>query len=151
MPFPHWRDTYLVNMGRNIDLITENRSFTGAYVFHCHKLTHEDHGMMQVMRVCDPATDSTCGDHHWRTCDSDDLDCLQALAATECALLDSDPLAREACTTALSAPGGVCAPNACAVDGDCLDSDRCDSGACLPAPCAPLCAPGQRCVHGACQ
>ncbi|MCC7536239.1 MAG: multicopper oxidase domain-containing protein, partial [Deltaproteobacteria bacterium] len=80
LPFPHWRDTYLVNVGRSIDLITQNRAFTGSYVMHCHKLTHEDHGMMELIRVCDPAADASCGEHHWRACVEGDADCLQARA-----------------------------------------------------------------------
>jgi L-ascorbate oxidase len=59
MPFPHWRDTYLVNLDRRIDAIVRNESYTGSYVFHCHKLTHEDEGMMQLIRACDPETDPT--------------------------------------------------------------------------------------------
>ena len=118
---------------------------------HCHKLTHEDHGMMELIRVCDPAADASCGEHHWRACVEGDADCLQARAATECALLATGPLEREACRTALAAPGGACDPNACATDADCPDVARCDGTSCVPAPCAPPCAPGTRCVHGACE
>ena len=28
--------------------------FTGKFVFHCHVLHHEDHGMMSVVEVVDP-------------------------------------------------------------------------------------------------
>jgi L-ascorbate oxidase len=38
-PFAHWRDTYLVNLDRMADVVTEYRGFTGDYVYHCHKLT----------------------------------------------------------------------------------------------------------------
>jgi hypothetical protein len=30
--------------------------FTGKFVFHCHVLHHEDHGMMSVVKVVDPET-----------------------------------------------------------------------------------------------
>ena len=29
--------------------------YTGKYVMHCHILFHEDHGMMQLLEVIDPA------------------------------------------------------------------------------------------------
>lgn len=161
-----------MNGGRQIDLITQNRAFTGPYVFHCHKLTHEDHGMMELVRVCDPATDSTCGDNTWRTCDPDDLACVRALAATDCYIDSETPAEVTACVMALGGPGGVCGPascgtdedcnagesctnnvctGSCTADDDCGTSDRCDAGRCLPAPCATPCAPGQSCVHGACR
>ena len=54
-PFAHWRDTYLVNLDRSADFLTEYKSHTGDFVFHCHKLNHEDHGMMELIRICDPA------------------------------------------------------------------------------------------------
>ncbi|MCA9298661.1 MAG: multicopper oxidase domain-containing protein, partial [Phycisphaerales bacterium] len=56
-PFAHWRDTYLVNLDRAVDMLTEYRAYTGAFVYHCHKLTHEDHGMMELIEICDPETD----------------------------------------------------------------------------------------------
>jgi FtsP/CotA-like multicopper oxidase with cupredoxin domain len=150
LPFPHWRDTYLVNARRQIDIITQNKSFTGAFVFHCHKLTHEDHGMMEVVRVCDPATDPTCGDYDWRACAEGDIQCLRGLAATDCAMTARTDLETAACVQSLTLPGAVCAPNSCGVDADCMDADRCEAMACVPAPCEPPCAPGQACVHGVC-
>lgn len=90
-PFAHWRDTYLVNLDRQVDVLTEYRGFTGDFVYHCHKLTHEDHGMMELVRVCDPATESCdtlcdggpCG---WNTCAEGDHDCERGLVATKCLL-----------------------------------------------------------------
>ncbi|MCB9531947.1 MAG: multicopper oxidase domain-containing protein [Myxococcales bacterium] len=112
IPFPHWRDTYLVNMSRHIDIITQNRAFTGPFVFHCHKLTHEDHGMMELIRVCDPATDPTCGDFDWRACADGDAQCERALAATDCAVAARNDAEAFACINALARPGGVCALDA---------------------------------------
>jgi FtsP/CotA-like multicopper oxidase with cupredoxin domain len=152
IPFPHWRDTYLVNLDRKIDVITENRSYTGPFVFHCHKLTHEDHGMMELIRICDPASDPTCGDYDWRVCDDGDLSCLQALAATDCALTASSDLDAAACVALLGGPGGTCGPTACAVDAECLPTDACNGdNQCEPAPCPGPCPPGQSCQHGACE
>lgn len=171
IPFPHWRDTYLVNLDRQIDIITQYKTHTGPFVFHCHKLTHEDHGMMEVMRVCDPATDDTCGQYAWRECEPGDLHCVQALASTDCALNARSDLEAAACITTLGGPGGVCAEGACTDDAhcedgatcldntcvpscmenaDCPESARCDAGVCVPAVCESPCAPGQRCVHGVC-
>ncbi|MFV8750931.1 multicopper oxidase family protein [Nannocystaceae bacterium ST9] len=132
LPFPHWRDTYLVNLDREVDLITQNRAFTGSFVFHCHKLTHEDHGMMELIRVCDPAEDPTCGDNGWRECSPDDLECVQALAATDCALSGST-LQAAACIAALGSPLGVCGPNACSGDADCGGpTPNCVDNVCSP-------------------
>ena len=130
VPFPHWRDTYLVNLDRKVDLVTQYRKFTGAFVFHCHKLTHEDEGMMQIMRVCDPASDPTCGTYNWRYCEEGDLACIQALAETDCAV-ESDSLTEvAACVTALGGPGGVCGANACSSDDDCAPFQSCTDNVC---------------------
>jgi FtsP/CotA-like multicopper oxidase with cupredoxin domain len=132
LPFAHWRDTYLVNLDRNIDLITQNSAFTGAYVFHCHKLTHEDDGMMQIVRVCDPAEDPTCGDYGWRVCDPDDLACAQALAATDCAIAAENDVEAAACVASLGGPTGVCGPLACADTSDCMPPGTCVDHVCTP-------------------
>lgn len=131
IPTPHWRDTYLVNLERKVDLVTQYRAFTGSFVFHCHKLTHEDEGMMQLMRVCDPARDPTCGSYGWRRCDDGDLDCIQALAETDCALEGRSAAETAACITALGSPTGVCGPNACTGDTDCAPPfDQCVDHVC---------------------
>ncbi len=132
LPFPHWRDTFLINTGRRVDIITENRAFTGKFVFHCHKLTHEDEGMMQLLRICDPETDETCGKYGWRECAEGDLQCIKALAATDCALAADDPVEFAACAIALGGPGGVCGPNACLEDADCPMMGRCTDNICGP-------------------
>ena len=132
LPFPHWRDTYLVNLDRKIDLITQNKSYTGSYVFHCHKLTHEDHGMMQLVRACDPAEDPTCGDYSWRQCEEGDLDCIQALAATDCAI-DGDTTGELlTCLASIGGPLGVCGANACGSDDDCGPGASCRDYVCQP-------------------
>jgi FtsP/CotA-like multicopper oxidase with cupredoxin domain len=134
IPFAHWRDTYLVNVGRQVDLISENRAFTGPFVFHCHKLTHEDEGMMELIRVCDPAEDATCGDYAWDQCDADDLACTQALEATRCYIDATSPAEIVACVGLLGGPAGVCGANACATDDDCAPVQRCDEHVCVVGP-----------------
>ncbi len=132
LPFPHWRDTYLINLDRKVDLITQNRAFTGSYVFHCHKLTHEDHGMMQLVRTCDPAEDPTCGDYGWRQCETGDLDCVQSLAATDCAIGGDTAAELLTCLAGLGGPFGVCGANACGSDADCRLGRRCVDYVCSP-------------------
>ena len=119
MPFPHWRDTYLVNLSRRIDLMTQYRNFTGPFVTHCHKLHHEDHGMMQLLRVCDPETDATCGDNHWQSCADGDIPCQQQRAATECAISGSNEAEIFGCISAEGLPGGECEDTVCEDDSDC--------------------------------
>lgn len=125
IPYPHWRDTYLVNGARKIDAISQYNRFTGGFVLHCHKLTHEDDGMMERIRVCDPATDPTCGDYTWDACEDEDLTCEQHLASTECAMLADNDVEALACVAQLAGPDGVCGPNACATDDDCSGGESC--------------------------
>lgn len=171
-PFAHWRDTYLVNLDRVADVLTEYKSYTGSFVYHCHKLTHEDHGMMELLRVCDPATedcDTLCsgGKCGWRDCAPGDENCKRALLATECLLDPSKcPEALLRCKpcgeSASCPPGGTCHEQVhddgkrrcvpgCKEDKDCLLTHACTEGACEPAPCPGPCPPGQACLHGACQ
>ncbi len=173
-PFAHWRDTYLVNLARTTDLLTEYKGFTGSYVYHCHKLTHEDHGMMELVRVCDPATescDTLCsgGKCDWKTCASGDDDCRRKLIATECAL---DPtMCPEASVRCTSCGSGTSCPAAshcssaadddgakrcipgCTSDAECAITESCDTTAstCKPVSCGAPCPPPQMCAHGACK
>jgi hypothetical protein len=103
-------------------------------VFHCHKLTHEDEGMMQLIRVCDPATDATCGDYGWQECPADDLDCVQAREATECTVAATNADALAACAVALGSPAGVCGVNACTTTDDCtmMPGATCQDNVCSP-------------------
>jgi FtsP/CotA-like multicopper oxidase with cupredoxin domain len=173
-PFAHWRDTYLVNLQRTVDLITEYRAFTGNFVYHCHKLNHEDHGMMELVRVCDPAIESCdalcdgrpCG---WDQCAEGDTNCVKATTFARCfvdpascpeAALRCKPCEGEDATCP---PDAYCAADAgldgerrcvpgCLVDTDCSPTAKCgDAGECVPAPCPGPCGPGTSCVHGACK
>ncbi|MCA9515835.1 MAG: multicopper oxidase domain-containing protein [Myxococcales bacterium] len=175
-PFAHWRDTYLVNLDRSVDMLEEYKDFTGAFVMHCHKLHHEDHGMMELIDVCDPEKedcDGLCASWpcRWDACVPGDADCERPLAATLC-LFDPARCAEAALRcTPCAGDGKTCPPDArcaddpsytdgvercvpgCLSDGDCLLTERCGGdGQCEPAPaCAPPCAPGTTCQHGACE
>jgi hypothetical protein len=175
-PFAHWRDTYLVNLDRTVDVLTEYRAFTGSYVYHCHKLTHEDHGMMELLRVCDPDTedcDTLCdgGKCGWNTCAAGDDNCERGLVATKCLVNPADPsqpcpealLRCTSCSSSQSCPPDAhcsdavaldnqtrCAPG-CVDANDCAITDTCTAGACVPAPCSTPCTPGQMCNHATCQ
>ena len=46
-----WKDTVPVNPGESVSVITRFTDYTGLYVFHCHKLEHEDHDMMGQFEV----------------------------------------------------------------------------------------------------
>jgi hypothetical protein len=141
-------------------------------VFQCHKLNHEDHGMMELLRVCDPAVeacDQLCsgGRCGWRDCAPGDDSCLRALRATEC-LFDPSKCPEAAlrclhCGEGKGCPPGArcrdeadfdgtlrCSP-ACQAPDDCLTSQTCQDGVCVGAPCAPPCGPGTFCRHGACE
>jgi spore coat protein A len=41
-----WKDTVAVQPGQTVDIMFRNERFAGRYVFHCHRLEHEDHRMM---------------------------------------------------------------------------------------------------------
>lgn len=48
---PIWRDTLIVPLWQRITMRTHYKEFTGAFVQHCHILTHEDLGMMQLIEI----------------------------------------------------------------------------------------------------
>ena len=39
--------------GKTITIRIPFRDYPGTFVFHCHVLVHEDHGMMAVVKVVD--------------------------------------------------------------------------------------------------
>ncbi|MBK7828223.1 multicopper oxidase domain-containing protein [Nannocystis sp.] len=49
-----WRDTLLVQKGCTYEVFTRYENFAGKFVQHCHILTHEDQGMMEVIEIFDP-------------------------------------------------------------------------------------------------
>lgn len=74
-PFPLWRDTVLINCsslvggnnctfpgglttaasnggyGEVVQFLQQPKDFTGTFVMHCHNVTHEDNGMMELVKV----------------------------------------------------------------------------------------------------
>lgn len=47
-------DTVKMPPESTVKMLTRPTDFTGKFVFHCHMLFHEDHGMMGVVRVVRP-------------------------------------------------------------------------------------------------
>jgi FtsP/CotA-like multicopper oxidase with cupredoxin domain len=50
-PFPSWKDTVNVPKRQTVRFIVRYDNFPGLWMFHCHILDHEDHGMMGVLEV----------------------------------------------------------------------------------------------------
>jgi len=46
-----WKDTVLLEDGETVDIVIRFDAFRGLYVIHCHKLEHEDAGMMANFEV----------------------------------------------------------------------------------------------------
>lgn len=90
--FAHWRDTYWTQIEDGPrELLTTYSKFTGKFVLHCHKLNHEDMGMMELIEICS-AGDTAClcqgtdGQGNCISqagCQADDLQCQFAKAATD--------------------------------------------------------------------
>jgi L-ascorbate oxidase len=58
--FAHYRDTMWVQFEDGPrDVLMNFKKFTGQFVTHCHKLNHEDEGMMELVEICAPG-DQTC-------------------------------------------------------------------------------------------
>ncbi|WHY59475.1 multicopper oxidase family protein [Peribacillus simplex] len=45
------KDTVTVNAGETVRIIMRFEPFAGKYVWHCHKLEHEDHDMMRPLTI----------------------------------------------------------------------------------------------------
>jgi len=41
-----WKDTVLLQEGEVVEVLIIFDRYEGRYLLHCHKLEHEDHGMM---------------------------------------------------------------------------------------------------------
>ena len=46
-----WKDTVLLEDGETVEVLIRFDAYTGIYVMHCHKLEHEDMGMMLNFKV----------------------------------------------------------------------------------------------------
>ena len=50
-PFRSWKDVVNVPKHQTVRLIVRYDDYPGKWMFHCHILDHEDHGMMGVLQV----------------------------------------------------------------------------------------------------
>jgi FtsP/CotA-like multicopper oxidase with cupredoxin domain len=50
-PFPCWKDTVNVPRHSAVRFIVRYEAHPGKWMFHCHILDHEDHGMMGILQV----------------------------------------------------------------------------------------------------
>jgi FtsP/CotA-like multicopper oxidase with cupredoxin domain len=46
-----WKDTVLLQDGETVEVLTRFERYKGLYLLHCHKLEHEDAGMMLNFEV----------------------------------------------------------------------------------------------------
>jgi FtsP/CotA-like multicopper oxidase with cupredoxin domain len=46
-----WKDTVLVQSGETVDVLIRFNTYRGLYLIHCHRLEHEDMGMMSNFEV----------------------------------------------------------------------------------------------------
>jgi bilirubin oxidase len=53
-PFRSWKDVVNVRKHESVRLIVRYDDFPGMWMFHCHILDHEDHGMMGILEVRSP-------------------------------------------------------------------------------------------------
>ena len=50
-PFPSWKDAVNVPKHETVRFIVHYTDFPGKWMYHCHILDHEDHGMMGVLEI----------------------------------------------------------------------------------------------------
>lgn len=50
---PTWADSIAIAPGKTITIRIPFADYAGTFVFHCHVLVHEDHGMMAIVKVVD--------------------------------------------------------------------------------------------------
>jgi FtsP/CotA-like multicopper oxidase with cupredoxin domain len=48
---PYWRDTLLLDPNTSYEIRSRYLGFTGSFVLHCHRLDHEDRGMMGLVTI----------------------------------------------------------------------------------------------------
>ncbi len=46
-----WKDTVLLEDNESVDILIKFNAFRGVYLIHCHRLEHEDNGMMSNFEV----------------------------------------------------------------------------------------------------
>ena len=50
-PFRRWKDTVNVPKHETVRFIVRYEHYPGKWMFHCHILAHEDHGMMGILEI----------------------------------------------------------------------------------------------------
>lgn len=50
-PFPSWKDVVDVPKHQTVRIIVHYTDYPGKWMYHCHILDHEDHGMMGILEV----------------------------------------------------------------------------------------------------
>jgi FtsP/CotA-like multicopper oxidase with cupredoxin domain len=50
-PVRRWKDTVNVPKHETVRFIVRYDRYPGKWMFHCHILTHEDHGMMGILEI----------------------------------------------------------------------------------------------------
>lgn len=50
-PFREWKDVVNVRKHENVRFVVRFDDFAGMWMYHCHILDHEDHGMMGILEV----------------------------------------------------------------------------------------------------
>ena len=53
-PFRSWKDVVNVKKHESVRIVVRYDDFPGLWMYHCHILDHEDHGMMGVLEVRPP-------------------------------------------------------------------------------------------------
>ncbi|WP_225414421.1 multicopper oxidase family protein [Stigmatella hybrida] len=61
-----WKDTLFVPVGAEFRLRTRYKRYVGQFMLHCHIVSHEDEGMMELLEVVPPKQDAGGGHgpHH---------------------------------------------------------------------------------------
>jgi FtsP/CotA-like multicopper oxidase with cupredoxin domain len=57
-----WKDTIFVPVGKQVRLRTRYERYIGQFVLHCHIVSHEDEGMMELLEIVPPKQDAGGGD-----------------------------------------------------------------------------------------
>jgi len=55
-PYRSWKDVVNVRKHERVRIVVRLDDFPGKWMFHCHILDHEDHGMMGILEVRPPPT-----------------------------------------------------------------------------------------------
>jgi FtsP/CotA-like multicopper oxidase with cupredoxin domain len=50
-PFPAWKDMVNVPRKSMVRFVVRYENYPGKWMFHCHILDHEDHGMMGILEI----------------------------------------------------------------------------------------------------